>query len=475
MLGFEKSAAGDFFPWEQGESVRIAKWVAGILGGLIGLVLLTVLTVTVFVDPNRFRGQIERAVTKQTGQPFEIKGDLHISWFPWLALLTGPSEFGEAESVPGQRAQPIVTWESARVGAQLVPLLKGQLIVDTIRLDGPKVRLVRHADGTSNWDAVLAGFRAHKAQPEPVPTNGAEPPPPGPQVSGFQLRKGTLTYIDERPASPHTVSATDWSLDVGEWRAGSTFPVETQLTLAVDKALRAQGLKLSTRIHISDDANDIDLFGLDFSSQIFAKSLPANGLPLEFEVSRMAVRLSPLDIGISELSSRVAGVQVITSVQAGEQGPDRTLYARGPVDLRVPSVRELLKALGLVHVPLPLDKGTLGALKLTGMLAWENGAVTANAIDFTLDDTHFGGQASRTADVKPIWTFALHGDKIALDRYLSLESKSKEPFELPVKALRALQAQGELVFDLASIGDTKMHGVKLRLELENGKVRTASR
>jgi hypothetical protein len=192
-------------------------------------------------------------------------------------------------------------------------------------------------------------------------------------------------------------------------------------------------------------------------------------------VSRMAVRLTPLDIGISELSSRVAGVQIITSIQAGEQGPDRTLYARGPIDLRVPSVRELRNVLGLVDVPLPLDKGTMGALKLTSMLAWENGAITADAIDFTLDDTHFGGQASRTADAKPIWTFALHGDKIALDRYLSLEDKSKQPFELPVKALKALQAQGELTFDQASVGETKMHGVKLRLELENGKVRTASR
>jgi AsmA protein len=457
------------------EVVRIAKWVAAILGGLIGLVLLTVLTITVFVDPNRFRGQIERAVTKQTGQPFDIKGDLHISWFPWLALRTGPSEFGKAEALPGQPTQPIVTWESARVGAQLVPLLKGQLIVDTIRLDGPKVRLVRHADGTSNWDAVVAGFRNRKPEPEPAPASGAEPAPPGPQVSGFQLRKGTLTYIDERPASAHTVTATDWSLDVGEWRAGSTFPVETQLSLAVDKALRANALKLSTRIHISDDSNDIDLFGLDFSSQIFAKPLPLKGLPLEFEVSRMALRLTPLDIGISELSSRVAGVQLITSIQAGEQGPDKTLYARGPIDLRVPSMRELLKALGLVDVPLPLDKGTMGALKLTSMMAWENGAITADAIDFTLDDTHFGGQASRTADASPVWTFALHGDKIALDRYLSLEDKSKQPFELPVKALKALQAQGELTFDQASLGETRMHGVKLRLELENGKVRTASR
>ena len=82
---------------------------------------------------------------------------------------------------------------------------------------------------------------------------------------------------------------------------------------------------------------------------------------------------------------------------------------------------------------------------------------------------------SRTADVKPLWTFALHGDKIELARYMPLEPKSKEPFELPVRDLKALQARGELTFDQASMGETVMRGVRMRFELEDGKVRTASK
>ncbi len=158
------------------------------------LALLTVLTVTVFVDANRYRGQIESRVTRLTGQPFKITGDLRISWWPWLALATGPSQFGKPGG-PGE--QPIVQWQSARVGARLVPLLKGQLLIDTVRLEGANVYLVRHADGTTNWDAVLAAFRNKPpAPPEEQPPPG-EAVPPGPEVSGFQLRKGALTYVDE--------------------------------------------------------------------------------------------------------------------------------------------------------------------------------------------------------------------------------------------------------------------------------------
>jgi AsmA protein len=434
----------------------------------VGLALLTVLTVTVFVNPNRFRGEIERRVTRVTGQPFEIEGDLRISWWPWLALTTGPSQFGKAE---GSGELPIVQWQSARVGAKLVPLLKGQLLVDTIRLEGARVHLVRRADGTSNWDAVLAAFRHRTPGPQSA---AGEQPPPGPEVSGLQLRKGALTYTDERPDSSRAVAVSNWDLDIGEWRAGSTFPVETQLSLAVGKSLRAQNMKVNTRLHFSDDANDIDLFGLEFSSQIHVASLPAAGLPVEFEVSRMAVRLSPLDVAISELSSHISSIRLITSVQAGEMGPGKTLYVRGPIDLQVPSVRDSLKLFG-IDAPLPRDPGTFGQLKLKSMLEWQAGALKASAIELDLDETHFHGELSRTADVKPVWTFMLHGDKIGLGRYLSLEDKSRKPFELPVKALKALQAQGELTFEQAWIGETQMRGVRLRLELADGKVRTASK
>jgi hypothetical protein len=98
------------------------------------------------------------------------------------------------------------------------------------------------------------------------------------------------------------------------------------------------------------------------------------------------------------------------------------------------------------------------------MLEWQAGAISASDIDVTLDDTHLTGELSRTADAKPLWTFTFHGDKIQLARYMPLEPKSKEPFELPVRALRALQAKGEITFEQASLGETQMRGVRMRFE-----------
>lgn len=453
------------------------------MAGVVLLALLTVLTVTVFVDPNRYRGQIESAVTRATGQPFKIVGDLHISWYPWLALQMGPAQFGktlegDAAANPGLRQRsepPLLRWKAARVGAKLIPLTQGELIISRIRLEGADFYLRRDADGHANWDEAIQSFRNRAAAPK-GPTNA-----PGPQIAGFELRDSSLTYVDA--GSGKRIQISKWLLDVGEWKAGATFPVDTKLTFrneSLANTARAGApepdaplevdLQVGGRVHVSDDANDIDIFGLESTNVVRGGKLPATGVPVDFQVSRLAARLSPLDIGISELTGRVADVRLTAAIQAGETGSDKALYVRGPLTLQTTSVRDFLSALA-IKAPLPLDKGTFGALRLSSMWDWTGGAVTVNNIDLQLDETHFTGELKRSAEEEALWTFALQGDKIGLSRYVALEDTSKEPFELPVAELRALNMQGELTFEQAWLADAQMKNVRLRLELADGAVR----
>ncbi|HVY79759.1 MAG TPA: AsmA family protein [Steroidobacteraceae bacterium] len=488
--------------------MRIGRWILGIVAALVLLAVLTVVAVTMFVDPNRFRGQVESAVARATGQPFKIVGDLEISWYPWLALRMGPSQFGKAV---GSSEPPIVEWQRARVGAKLIPLTQGQLIIDRIRLEGPKFHLIRRADGRSNWDDVIDSIRARAKPARPVPATESTP---GPQIGGFEVRDGSLEYVDEGKQQRFAIE--HWQLTVGEWHSGATFPVETAFTYTFDgesaaanapgavangratgaaskrneapaggiaRAAGRQGaggaglppvvakVEATARLHVSDDANDIDLFGLESSNQLTGGSFPSRGLPITLQVSRLAARLRPLDIAISEVSARVGEAKVTASIQAGETGPDKMLYVRGPVSVEVRSVRDFLAQIGVKKAPLPVDKSTIGPLSLSSMWEWKAGAITVNGIDLQLDETHFSGDLNRASGADPVWTFALHGDKIGLSRYVTLEETSKQPFELPLATLRALKMQGELTFDQAWLADAQMKNVRLRVELADGAVK----
>jgi hypothetical protein len=113
---------------------------------------------------------------------------------------------------------------------------------------------------------------------------------------------------------------------------------------------------------------------------------------------------------------------------------------------------------------LPHDPTTLGPLELTTHWSYTDGALTAKPIALQLDGVTFDGWVERSAPPKSAWRFELHGDHIDLGRYVNVDSTKKKPFELPVETLRAVNANGSLVFDRAEIADSHLTDVRLKLQ-----------
>ena len=122
------------------------------------LALLGVLAIVWLVDPNSFKPRIEKAVKEASGRDFTLAGDIDLDFLPWLSLHTGEGRFGNA---PGFGPDPLVSWHSAQLGAKLLPLLRGELVVDRVKLEGADLRLVRHADGTANCRSTSRSFSSH--------------------------------------------------------------------------------------------------------------------------------------------------------------------------------------------------------------------------------------------------------------------------------------------------------------------------
>ena len=454
--------------------VRIGRWIILGLGAVVALCVLTVLAVTLFVDPNRFRGRVEAAVREATGRPFEIAGDLDLAWFPWLAVRTGPAHLGNPDGVSGA---PIVAWQSARVGARLIPLLRGQLIIDGVRLDRPTFRLRRDAQGRANWDDLLARFRRKD-----------EPSGPMPEIGGIEIQDGTLDYLDE--GSGMHVHLSAWQLDIGDWKPGDEVPIRTQLALEQQdmnavpaaKPLLAQ-LRLDARVRLSEQFDHVDIADLELDSKLSGGRFPGEGVPFEVDLERLSAQLSPLEFAAPKLTVRIANAEVRAAIEVQRAAPAadpidrrddaRGVRAHGPVEMRTQSLRKLLAALG-VEAPLPLDQKTLGAFAFKSEWTYEEGRIEVKPVELQLDETRFAGEFARTGVVEPVWTINLRGDRIDLGRYVALEDQSEEPFELPVAALRALRVQGEVSFEQARLAAAEMKGIRLRLGLEDPAISTAT-
>jgi AsmA protein len=381
-----------------------------------------------------------------------------------------------------------VEWQSINVAAKLWPLLHGEVVADRIRLQAPHIHLRRDAQGHGNWESLGSGPRTAAPTSGTAPTaNGsatgrpsgtppsaerptaaqgarvqtsdtpaaASPKPSRPvQIAGIEIRDGTVDYVDEATGQQATLSNVD--LDVGEWRADHPLPIHTRFLA-------------------------------------HTQSLPPNGVWIELNAPELAVRPTPLSVSAPKLTLKVANAQAegdftyeqtAGNEQATDMGAhasgvqtqavgthslaaDSRVRAHGTVTLHSPSLRELATALAL-NQTLPHDPTTLGPLDLTTTWTYDNGSIAAKPLALKLDGVSFNGWLQRTAPPKSMWGFELHGDRIDLSRYVKVDSKNKKPFELPVEALRAINANGSVIFDQLVFADTHMTDVRLKLQTPEG-------
>src|SRR4030088_1418496 len=127
--------------------MHMLRIVAILTGTLLVLLMVAVVALLLFVDPNRYRGDIERVARQHTARVLVIHGKLQLKIFPWLALSVHDVQLSNR---PGFGAEPFMTVQNASIGVRLLPLLRKRLEVSRIALDGVNVNLV--ARGTeNNW------------------------------------------------------------------------------------------------------------------------------------------------------------------------------------------------------------------------------------------------------------------------------------------------------------------------------------
>ena len=170
------------------------------------LVLLTggLLILPSFWDWNAEKGRIAEEVRRLTGRDLVIVGDVSLQLLPRPAFSAGEVSLANVEG--GSSAQ-MIQLEELRIKVALFPLLKQQVLVETVTLVEPRVVLEVLPDGRRNWD-----FRSADPSADQAADPAAGTPLPGPgaapssdqgsggddaiRVDSFIVEGGTLLYRD---------------------------------------------------------------------------------------------------------------------------------------------------------------------------------------------------------------------------------------------------------------------------------------
>lgn len=477
---------------------------------IVIFIILGLVTLLFIVNPNDYKQQISEQVEKATGRALTLDGDISLSVFPWIALELGSVSLSNAA---GFEAKQFAQIDGAQIRIKLMPLLKKQLEMDTIVLDGLILNLEKNKAGKTNWDD-LGGQSEQKSKVKAEEHKSSEPALAALSIAGIELTNANILWSDKQSANQYTIN--NLNLKTDPLKPGQSTSVELNFDLLSDKKLTANvGLnsKLSADMEnqlftLSDftfttaangrDIPDVNLslttdITADLAQQLFTlkqitldTKATGNSLPLpeiNFTLNGdLSADLNQQTADLSQLLIQIQDLVIESDIKATQILSEQPQFS-GQLAVNPFNLRQLVKQLA-VELPAMSDNNTLELVQLNSKLSGSTDHVSLDNLTLTLDQSQLTGQFSVRNFAKPALKFKLKLDEINADRYMPLaEDKSTgsaatpatasaaAASELPLDTLRDLNIVGSLNIGQLKISGTQSNDISININAKDGVIK----
>jgi AsmA protein len=394
------------------------KIAAIVIGVLVAIVVVAAIALTLLIDPNRYRDDIVRAVKQQTGRDLRIDGKLSLSFFPWIGLETKRLSLSNA---PGFGSEPFAMVESSTTKVELLPLLRKQVVVDAVRLNGLRLHLARNAKGATNWDDLTKQTGEKPAPKAPSKQGGgAGAMLAAFTINTFQVRNSEFTWQDAVANTQYAVRGLD--LTSGDLLGAKPAPLKLAFDLESKSPPIRERVQLDAKLNFDPEKESLDVPELS------------------------------LALGDLRLQARLSASKVLSAPRFS-----------GNVEVPAFDARSLLKRLGVEYKPVGDD--ALRKVALSTNLRYDAKSATLSDLRVTLDGAQLTGNVAVQNRSAPAYRFNLALNDIDVDRYLPAAEKpannnrtekgKAEAVVIPLALLRETDADGEL-----RIGSLKAFGIR---------------
>src|SRR4029434_1751224 len=164
----------------------VLKWI----GIALGLLIVGIVILVLVFDWNWIKGYVEREASKALGRTVVIEGDLSVklSWLPLVRI-----DHVRIANASWSPEPSMLTLQRLVFRLDLREFLHGRLVLPTVELVEPVLRLETSEQGQPNW--IFGPDRPAQDSPTPLAL---------PSIGEVSLREGRVTYLDY---SSHTEMA----------------------------------------------------------------------------------------------------------------------------------------------------------------------------------------------------------------------------------------------------------------------------
>lgn len=411
------------------------------LGKILGLFFLGLLLIIVALgfalthlfDPNDYKDEIRQIARDKANLELTLKGDIGWSLFPWLGLELTDASLASL-STP---EQPFADLRLLGLSVRVLPLLRKEVQMSDIRVDGLNLNLQRDDKGRSNWENVGKPASAAPATADASATGHDDAQSSAPADSSAPLKLDIDSLIvNGARISYHDVqkgqqfSAESIQLTTGAIREGAGIPIKLSAFFGLNQPVLRARSELQGELRFDRALKRYQLEDARLSGEVSGE--PFDGQTLTY--SAQGQLLVDLAAQVAEWNGlKLSANQLRALGELKVRDLDKQPQLSGGLSIAPVNLREFLATIGQKLPPMKDDK-TLSQFELVTRLSGTPNSLSLDDLKLTLDDSRFTGQLALADFTKQALRVQLKGDQLNLDRYLPAPDKNAKTASAEVNA-----------------------------------------
>lgn len=394
--------------------------------GLLLIVVALLFALTHLFDPNDYKDEIRQIAHDKANLDLQLKGDIGWSLFPWLGLELTDATLASADTPD----KPFADLRMIGLSVRVLPLLRKEVQMSDIRVDGLNLNLQRDDKGHGNWEGVGRPAQASAPQQtpsEPAPSETTPPSQPSEKpasqplkldIDSLTLSNSRVDYSDAQKGQQFTVENIE--LKTGAIREGASIPVKFSAFFGTNQPVLRARSEVEGQLRFDRALKRYQFEDLKLAGE--ASGEPLKGKTLTFSAQGQLLLDQAANIAEwNGLKLSANQLRALGEIKARELDKDAKIS--GGLSIASLNLREFLEGVG-VELPAMQASDSLSQFELVSRLNGSSKGMMFEELNLKLDGSTFTGNLGVADFAKQALRADLKGDKFDLDRYLPPKAKN---------------------------------------------------
>ncbi|WDY57744.1 AsmA family protein [Pseudomonas sp. PSKL.D1] len=440
-----------------------------ILGlGLLGLLLIIValgFALTHLFDPNDYKDEIRQLARDKAHVELTLNGDIGWSLFPWLGL-----ELHDASiATLNKPTEPFADLQMLGLSVRVLPLLRREVQMSDVRVEGLNLTLTRDEQGHGNWEDIGKPLppTGEAGTPATPPTAQAPAPEESSSERAVKLDIDSLTVNNARvqytdAQNGKSYSAESIQLSTGPVHEGANIALKASAFLSASQPNIKARTELAGELRFDRKLKRYNFEDMRLTGETSGE--PTGGKTVAFGAQGQLL----VDMAANVASwngLKVSANQLRALGELNLRELDKTPQLSGGLSIAQFDLRTFLDGIGR---PLPAtnDPAAFGKLELVTRLQGTPNSLTLADLAVKLDESTFSGRVAVEDFAKQALRIQLKGDKFDADRYMPAKSEEAKG----ATAARQAEVQQQEASAVAGAGSTPLPNAPTQVAWSNDKL-----